>query len=231
MAAPVENIIIEGMALNDFGFVAFDTLSGIGLNSFGFLWDGSEIWTDCTFCDDTITTLWTDPFTNTLPNIGTEPVQDIVIDGYELDSFGFISTFNTISGVALNTYGFLFPLSDEWDDCAPCNENITTIWTSSSIFSLPNVGTEPVQDIVIDGDELNSFGFISGFNTISGISLDTFGFLFPLSDGWDECTPCNDSAVTNWVLAGTIFLDTEQNQDIDAENGDALLTEQMNGNN
>lgn len=162
MAVPVENIIVEGMALNDFGFVAFDTLSGLGLNTFGFLWDATDIWTDCNLC----------------------------------------------------------------------NEDTVTVWVDPGNSSLPNVGTEPIQDIVIDGQELNTFGFISSYNTICGISLDTFGFLFLLSDQWDECAPCNEDIVTNWVTAGTIFLDTEQNQDIETEDGSALLAEQViNGSN
>lgn len=45
MAAPV-NVIIRGMALNSEGFTAEDSISGLGLNTFGFLWDASSIWTE-----------------------------------------------------------------------------------------------------------------------------------------------------------------------------------------
>lgn len=45
MAAPVA-VVIRGMALNSFGLTADDSISGVGLNTFGFLWDSSSIWTD-----------------------------------------------------------------------------------------------------------------------------------------------------------------------------------------
>jgi len=58
MANAVEAIIV-GDALNDFGFEAFNTIEGLGLNTQGFLWPTSGIWgPGC--CDDTITTVWTD---------------------------------------------------------------------------------------------------------------------------------------------------------------------------
>lgn len=50
------DVIIVGQALNDFGLTAFDTVEGLGLNTFGFLWPCNGIWAPN---DDTITTAWT----------------------------------------------------------------------------------------------------------------------------------------------------------------------------
>lgn len=125
--APLQNVIIVGMALNDFGFVAFDTLSGVGLNTFGFLWDGADIWTDCNICNEDITTIWSssDPISaHETPNA---PVQNIIIVGMALNDFGFVA-FDTLSGLGLNTFGFLWSASDIWTDCNVCNEDITTDW-------------------------------------------------------------------------------------------------------
>lgn len=55
MANPAFDVIVVGEALNDFGFEAYDTISGIGLNTFGFLWDGDGFWAPC--CD-TPTNVW-----------------------------------------------------------------------------------------------------------------------------------------------------------------------------
>lgn len=55
--ANVINVRIEGQALETFGFTANQTISGVGLNTFGFLWAAEDIWTDC---DGSITTTWTD---------------------------------------------------------------------------------------------------------------------------------------------------------------------------
>lgn len=56
MANPL-NVQIVGDALNTQGFTAFETIEGLGLNTFGFLWPLSGIWSAC--C--TATTLnWTD---------------------------------------------------------------------------------------------------------------------------------------------------------------------------
>lgn len=50
-------------------------------------------------------------------------------------------------------------------------------------------------DVKIVGDALNSHGF-TGENTISGIGLITFGFLWPVTDIWG---PCEDEVTTTWV--------------------------------
>lgn len=55
MGYPVDPIIV-GDALNTKGFEAYNTVSGLGLNTFGFLWGCSEIWQ---VNDPTITTTWT----------------------------------------------------------------------------------------------------------------------------------------------------------------------------
>lgn len=56
MAQPLD-VVIKGMALNDFGFVAENTISGVGLNTFGFLWECAAIWSPS---DDPVTTTWVD---------------------------------------------------------------------------------------------------------------------------------------------------------------------------
>jgi hypothetical protein len=48
---------IVGNALNSFGFTAFDTVEGLGLNTFGFVWPIAGIWNTC---DEPITTVWSD---------------------------------------------------------------------------------------------------------------------------------------------------------------------------
>lgn len=54
--ASVFRVQIVGTALNSQGFTAHDAISGVGLNTFGFLWDAGDIWTDCCV---TVTTVWT----------------------------------------------------------------------------------------------------------------------------------------------------------------------------
>lgn len=56
MAAPID-VKIVGNALNSFGLTGEDTISGVGLNTFGFLWPKADIWTTC---EDVITTTWTE---------------------------------------------------------------------------------------------------------------------------------------------------------------------------
>lgn len=58
MAGPGFDVLIEGQALNSFGLTAFDTIEGLGLNTFGFLWPTTGIWTDCAACNDNVTTTW-----------------------------------------------------------------------------------------------------------------------------------------------------------------------------
>lgn len=50
------DVIIVGQALNSFGFVGFNTISGLGLNTFGFLWPCPDIWSPAY---DPVTTVWT----------------------------------------------------------------------------------------------------------------------------------------------------------------------------
>lgn len=49
------DVIIVGNALNDFGFCAKNTIAGLGLNTFGFLWPCDAIWSPT---DSPITTTW-----------------------------------------------------------------------------------------------------------------------------------------------------------------------------
>lgn len=55
MAAPVD-VIIAGEALCDTGLSAFNTISGLGLNTFGYLWGCGEIWGPAF---PKVTTTWT----------------------------------------------------------------------------------------------------------------------------------------------------------------------------
>ena len=65
------DVVVVGEALNDVGFVAFDAVKGLGLNTFGFLWPCDGIWAPQQFA---ITTTWTSIQTN--PNITTETCTD-----------------------------------------------------------------------------------------------------------------------------------------------------------
>jgi hypothetical protein len=60
-------------------------------------------------------------------------------------------------------------------------------------------------DNVILGNALNSFGF-TGNQTISGIGLITFGFLWPCSAIW---MPTDSALVTTWVPASVPVITTE----------------------
>ena len=44
MAAQPVDAVVVGMALNDFGFEAFNTIAGLGLVTRGFLWPCDGIW-------------------------------------------------------------------------------------------------------------------------------------------------------------------------------------------
>lgn len=52
----IGNVRVVGQALNSFGFTAFNTVEGLGLNTFGFLWPCDGIWAPN---DEAITTTWT----------------------------------------------------------------------------------------------------------------------------------------------------------------------------
>ena len=53
------DVQIVGDALNDYGFEAFNTIDGVGLNTFGFLWSIEGIWNVCADCSIN-PTVWTD---------------------------------------------------------------------------------------------------------------------------------------------------------------------------
>lgn len=55
MANPLD-VKIEGQALNDQGFTVDKAISGVGLNTFGFLWPCADIWSNAF---DSVTTGWT----------------------------------------------------------------------------------------------------------------------------------------------------------------------------
>lgn len=55
MAFPLD-VTIVGMALNDFGISANNTIAGVGLNTFGFLWPCDGIWNTA---EEAVTTTWT----------------------------------------------------------------------------------------------------------------------------------------------------------------------------
>ena len=60
MAIPFD-VQIVGDALNTQGFEAFNTIDGLGLNTFGFLWSIDGIWTVCTECAiEPVATSWVD---------------------------------------------------------------------------------------------------------------------------------------------------------------------------
>lgn len=51
------DVIFDGLAIVDDGMISsYNTLSGTGLNTFGFLWDAANIWQKS---DTVITTVWT----------------------------------------------------------------------------------------------------------------------------------------------------------------------------
>jgi len=54
MANPID-VVIKGTALESFGFTAEKTISGVGLNTFGFLWPCPDIWGPAV---DGVTTSW-----------------------------------------------------------------------------------------------------------------------------------------------------------------------------
>lgn len=55
---------VVGMALNDFGFVAYNTIAGLGLNTWGMLWPCDGIWAPT---DEAIVTTWADCGSGTTP--------------------------------------------------------------------------------------------------------------------------------------------------------------------
>ncbi len=51
---PVD-VTIQGIALNDYGLSANNTIAGLGLNTWGFLWPCDSIWSTA---ESAITTTW-----------------------------------------------------------------------------------------------------------------------------------------------------------------------------
>jgi hypothetical protein len=49
------DVRVVGLALDDQGFTAYNTISGLGLNTFGFLWGCNEIWAPT---EEAIVTTW-----------------------------------------------------------------------------------------------------------------------------------------------------------------------------
>lgn len=67
--APLD-VIIVGQALNSDGFQGpAGAISGLGLNTFGFLWPCSDIWTNS---ENSITTVWTNSVTQTTVEVCTD---------------------------------------------------------------------------------------------------------------------------------------------------------------
>jgi hypothetical protein len=69
MAQPLD-VIVVGQALNDQGLCAFNTIAGLGLNTFGFLWPCDGIWQSS---EDPITTSWV---AASIPSSTTEVCMD-----------------------------------------------------------------------------------------------------------------------------------------------------------
>lgn len=63
---------------------------------------------------------------------------------------------------------------------------------------------EPL-DVIVTGRALNSFGFTS-YNTIAGLGLNTFGFLWPCDGIWDTA---EQSVTTTWVTVPGYYTNTE----------------------
>lgn len=60
------DVRVVGEALNDFGLEAFNTIAGLGLNTFGFLWPCESIWAPT---DEAIVTIWTDCAPGNTPTV------------------------------------------------------------------------------------------------------------------------------------------------------------------
>lgn len=60
MAAPID-VIIAPEAVIDWGLIAYGAVEGLGLNTFGFLWPASGIWSPCCAVSEGVEeTTWTD---------------------------------------------------------------------------------------------------------------------------------------------------------------------------
>lgn len=93
MALPLFDTVVVGEALNTFGFTAYNTISGLGLITFGFQWECGNFWspndpvvsTMWTSNDPSVTTTWTpnDPSVTTTwsefaePGASTETCNDL----------------------------------------------------------------------------------------------------------------------------------------------------------
>ncbi len=74
MADQPADVVVVGRALNDFGFSAFNTIEGLGLNTRGFLWPCTGIWQPS---DSPITTVWV----SSVVAGNTEVCQDTDVGG------------------------------------------------------------------------------------------------------------------------------------------------------
>lgn len=55
---------------------------------------------------------------------------DVTIDPLAVISFGFIGNYIAATeGLALNTFGFLWPLQGNFTECSVCNDDVQTTWT------------------------------------------------------------------------------------------------------
>lgn len=60
---------------------------------------------------------------------------DVRIVGQALNSFG-LTAFNTIEGLGLNTFGFLWPCAGIW---APVDAAVSTVWVECPMANVPTV--------------------------------------------------------------------------------------------
>jgi hypothetical protein len=64
-----------------------------------------------------------------------QPPFDVRVVGQALNSFGF-TAYNTIAGLGLNTFGFLWPCDSIWN---PTDEAVVTVWSECPLAFVPNV--------------------------------------------------------------------------------------------
>jgi len=70
---------------------------------------------------------------------------DVIFSPQGLNSFGFVAN-NGPNGLALNTFGFLYPLSGIWDEILP---TLVTNWTlADPVISTSWLDCEPVVSTI-----------------------------------------------------------------------------------
>ncbi len=58
-----------------------------------------------------------------------DPLGPIIVDPLAVITVGFVGTYNAaLSGVGLNTFGFLWPENAVYIDCADCATVDDTVW-------------------------------------------------------------------------------------------------------